>query len=225
MSGGEEERLPEPQRPAGEGTPGGSLPAADAPVSRGGTLILVVGPSGAGKDTLLDIAKAHFQDDPDIQFRRRVITRADQTGERHIVVSEAEFADTLDAGGFFLSWRAHGLQYGITTDIVGDLREGRTVVANVSRQIVAEARRKWPNTQVIYIGASPEVRRERLVARGRESAGNIDERLGRADIFGANEAEWLTRLDNSGALADGVSRFIALIAGAAKLKSEAESAR
>lgn len=179
-----------------------------------GTLILIVGPSGAGKDTLLDAARRRFEDDERLLFCDRVITRADQIGEKHIVISEAEFERTRDEGGFFLFWCAHDLQYGIGSDILDVLKAGRSVVANVSRQIVSEARAKWPSTYVIHITAGKDVRRERLIARGRESVDGINERIERADSFETFDAEWLSRLDNSGALADGVERFVELIAEA-----------
>jgi ribose 1,5-bisphosphokinase len=199
MSGGEGRRLPE------------AAPAA------GGALILIVGPSGAGKDTLLDAAKAHFEGDRSLAFWQRVITRADQTGERHIVATEAEFSRVLGEGGFFLAWEAHGLKYGVGLEILDVLRSGGTVVASVSRQIIAEARAKWPRTHVIHVTAREAVRRERLLARGRESRGGIDERLARGELFATPDADWLIRLDNSGALADGAARFVGLIARLAKL--------
>ena len=76
-------------------------------------LVLVVGPSGAGKDSLLNAARAAFADDPRIHFVRRVITRpADPGGEDHEPVNEAGFA----ARSFALSWSAHGLSDGIPAE-------------------------------------------------------------------------------------------------------------
>src|ERR1700758_459495 len=96
-------------------------------------LLLVVGPSGAGKDTLLDAARRALADDPKFRFVRRVVTRAAKAGdEPHETVTEAEFA----AREFALQWQAHGLRYGIPADaIVDDV----VTVANVSRTVIAEA--------------------------------------------------------------------------------------
>jgi len=188
------------------------------PASReGGTLVLVVGPSGAGKDTLLDAARAHFAGDEAIVFPRRFITRDDQVGERHDAVSEAEFARSDAEGGFFLAWRAHGLGYGIAADVLEMLAAGRCVVLNVSRRIIGEARRKWPRTHVVQVIARPEVLRQRLQARGRETADGIGERLERASEIRLPDAEWLSEMDNSGDLASGAARFTALIARLASL--------
>ena len=176
-----------------------------------GTLILVVGPSGAGKDTLLDAARAHFEGDETIVFARRFITRDDQIGEQHAALSKGEFARREEEGGFFLSWWAHGFDYGITAEVLEKLAAGGHVVLNVSRRIIGEARQKWPRTHVIQVTARPEVLRERLLARGRETADGIGERLERAGEIRLADAEWLSALDNSGDLASAVARFTALI--------------
>jgi len=177
-----------------------------------GKLILVVGPSGAGKDTLIDAARAHFAGEPGMLFCERCITRMDQTGEPHAALSEAEFARVAKAGGFFLAWQAHGLSYGVTAEIVDILGSGTTVVVNTSRRIIADARRKWPGTHVVHVTAAPEVLRERLKLRGRETSAAVDHRLRRGIEVGCPQGEWVVEVDNSGALADGVARFNAALA-------------
>ena len=131
-----------------------------------GRLVLVVGPSGAGKDTLLEAARAAFRDDARIRFARRVITRvADPDGEDHEPVTETEF----DARAFALSWSAHGLRYGIPAEAV---RNEAVLVANVSRGVIAEAARRFP-VRVIEVTARPEILAARLAARGREGAEDV----------------------------------------------------
>ncbi len=138
-------------------------------------LVLVVGPSGAGKDTLLNAARRTLACDQRFRFVRRVITRpADTAGEDHEPVTEAEFA----ARAFALHWAAHGLRYGIPADIASDLASGVVVVANVSRGVIAEAATRFP-VRIIEVTAPPEVLAERLAARGRETAADIAERLAR----------------------------------------------
>ncbi len=143
-------------------------------------LLLIVGPSGAGKDTLLNGVRDLLGGQKGIRFVRRVITRPGDLGEEaHESVSEQEFALREAAGDFALSWRAHGLHYGIPADISQDLAKGRTVVANVSRAVVAEAAERFPVT-VIEITAPAAVLERRLAARGREDADDVARRLSRA---------------------------------------------
>ena len=141
-------------------------------------LILVVGPSGAGKDTLLDGAREAMADQP-VRFVRRTITRPeDAGGEGHESVTEEAFLHRQNAGGFALSWQAHGLRYGIPADISLDLANGGTVVANVSRAVLAEAAARFP-VAVIEVTAPPALLAARLAARGREDAADVARRLSR----------------------------------------------
>ena len=138
--------------------------------ARPGRLVLVVGPSGAGKDTLIAAAKRKFRDDPAIVFPRRVITRPESIGEDHIPVSRRDFVRLEGNGAFILSWQAHGLHYGVPIETMSDLRAGRIVVVNVSRDIIAQARAHWPGTHIIQVTVALDALKARLEARGRESA-------------------------------------------------------
>src|SRR5258708_40306293 len=100
-----------------------------------GRLILVVGPSGAGKDTLLSLARAACADDGTIVFPRRVVTREATASEDNEQVSFEAFQQSCADGGFAMQWEAHGHSYGLPRAIDDDIRAGRTVVANVSRTV------------------------------------------------------------------------------------------
>ncbi len=179
--------------------------------TRRGRLVLVVGPSGVGKDSLLDAARAALSSDPMVVFPRRVVTRAPGLpGEDYIAMSEADFATAAARGDFALHWPAHGLHYGIPKAIEADLAAGREVVINVSRSVLDEARRRYPGLLVLLINASPDVLRQRLLKRGRETPAEIEERLQRAAAFTVAGAD-VVRLDNDGPLAETADRFIALL--------------
>jgi len=138
-------------------------------------LILVVGPSGAGKDTLLAAARARLAGDPGFRFVRRVITRpADPDGENHEPVTPEAFA----ARRFALHWSAHGLRYGIPHDIEDDLASGRRVIANTSRAVITDAVARY-QARVILITAPIAVLAQRLAQRGRETEADIAARLAR----------------------------------------------
>ena len=144
-----------------------------------GRLILVVGPSGAGKDTLLGLVKAACADDPNIVFPRRVITRQASVSEENHEVSLDAFRHALARGEYAMHWEAHGHCYALPRGIDDELRAGRTMIANVSRTVIGPVRREYADVVVISITAPPQVLAERLAARARSSDGKIEHRLGR----------------------------------------------
>jgi ribose 1,5-bisphosphokinase len=145
-----------------------------------GRLILVVGPSGVGKDTLLNLARTICAGDRNIVFPRRVVTRAASEAEDNLYLSPDAFRRALMQGGFAMHWEAHGHYYGLPCAIEDDICAGRTVVVNVSRTVVDALRRAYVDVVVIAVAAPPEVLAERLAARARGSDGKIGQRLGRS---------------------------------------------
>jgi len=142
-------------------------------------LVAVVGPSGAGKDTLMGLARARLAADPRFRFVQRAITRpAEAGGEAHRALDVAGFEAEREAGGFALWWRAHGLFYGIPRDIEDDLAARRVVVANLSRGVLADAAARY-RLRVLQVTAPAALLAARLAARGREAAGDIAARLAR----------------------------------------------
>jgi len=157
-----------------------------------GLLVLVVGPSGSGKDTLIDGACRALANDPTVVFPRRDITRpADAGGEDHHAVTPEEFRAGRAAGSYALAWEAHGLGYGIPAAVLGDLAAGRTIVVNVSRGVIDEARR-LARVQVLSLTVPAEVLRRRLAARGRESTADVEARVARAEAFAVTGPDVVT---------------------------------
>jgi phosphonate metabolism protein PhnN/1,5-bisphosphokinase (PRPP-forming) len=146
--------------------------------SRTGQLILIVGPSGAGKDTLLDGAKKEFASDKRIVFAKRLITRPAQD-EDNETISPEDFTYRQSQGLFLLSWQAHGLGYGLSLDLIKELDQGRHVIANLSRSILEQAENLGYKVTVIHITAAAEVLQQRLMLRGREAPQDISGRLNR----------------------------------------------
>jgi ribose 1,5-bisphosphokinase len=144
-----------------------------------GRLVLVVGPSGAGKDTLLRLAQAACSEDQGIIFPRRVVTREASAAENNRQMSADAFEGAAAQGAFAVTWRAHGHAYGLPRSIDDDIRAGRTVVANVSRTVISALRRAYAHVTVIAITAPAEVLAERIAVRQRGSDGNIAERVAR----------------------------------------------
>ncbi len=176
-----------------------------------GRLVLVVGPSGVGKDTLLAGVRDRLGTDPDVVFPTRWITRpADAGGEDHVEIRESEFSAMESRGQFALAWRAHGLAYGVPIEINQDLQMGRTVVVNVSRQVLDIARDRFGKVRVISITAAPDVVAGRLRARGRESESEISDRLARATAINV-EGDDVIVVRNDGTLQTGIDQMAAAI--------------
>ncbi len=168
-------------------------------------LVLVVGPSGAGKDTLLDLARSALEGDGRFRFVRRVITRpAEAGGEAHEAVTRGQFA----ARRFALRWHAHGIDYGIPEEVEADLAAGRIVVASVSRGVIAEAASRY-DVRVIVVTAPPALLAARLAARARENAADIASRLAR-DVP-LPEGVSVETVMNDSTLDDGANRFLAAL--------------
>ena len=145
-----------------------------------GRLILVVGPSGAGKDTLLRLARAACAGDGNVVFPRRVVTRQASSFEDNEELSPDAFRLARMRGDFAIHWEAHGHCYGLPRAIDDDIRAGRIVIANVSRAVVDAMRRAYADVTVVSVSAPPEILAERLAARARSSDGQIEQRLHRA---------------------------------------------
>ncbi|WP_223522226.1 phosphonate metabolism protein/1,5-bisphosphokinase (PRPP-forming) PhnN [Pseudomonas sp. A-B-26] len=179
-----------------------------------GRLIYLMGPSGSGKDSLIEAARIPLRS-MNCEVVRRVITRsAESVGEDAIGVSREEFERRKDAGDFALSWHANGLGYGIPIQINDWLKGGRHVLINGSRGHFAEALQRYPALLPVVLTVTDEVLRERLVRRGRESLDEIEARLRRNEQFAANDLLGNTqvhRLDNSGELSVTVANLLHLL--------------
>jgi ribose 1,5-bisphosphokinase len=185
----------------------GHRPAAIGP----GRLILVVGPSGAGKDTLLKLAQAACADGGSIVFPRRLVTREASPSEDNEQISLEAFRQARARGDFAMHWEAHGHCYGLPRLIDSELCAGRTVVANVSRAVVDTMRRAYADVTVVSVTAPPEVLAERLAARARSSDGLVADRLRRA-VDGVAAAPDVT-IVNIGRAEDHARELVQIIRG------------
>ena len=179
-----------------------------------GRLIYLIGPSGSGKDSLLDAARTRLAE-RGCRIVRRVITRsAEAVGEAALGVSAQQFADMQAQGAFALSWHANGLSYGIPREIDDWLAAGQDVLVNGSRGHLQNTRLRYPNVLVLLLTVDQAVLRQRLLARGRESLIEIDQRLARNARFNEQllaQDPAVLLLDNSGALEHTVQRLLACI--------------
>ncbi|MDF1721984.1 MAG: phosphonate metabolism protein/1,5-bisphosphokinase (PRPP-forming) PhnN [Minwuia sp.] len=163
-----------------------------------GTLLVIVGPSGAGKDTLIDGLRDRFRGDGAVRFVQRTVTRkADPNAEDHASMSVVEFEEAALNGAFAVTWDANGLKYGLPADIHDHLAAGNVGIANGSRQALPAIRAAFPRLKVVAITVDEAELARRLMARGRETAEEIQGRLHRARTLAATGDD-VVYLDNSG---------------------------
>ena len=192
----------------------GEIPGATEAVP--GRLIVLLGPSGSGKDTLICAAREEFAGSQDVLFVRRVITRsADAGSEDHIAMSETEFDAAIGEGRFALTWAANGLRYGLPRNIKAHLAMGKVAVVNGSRGAWGVIRQVFPSAAAVEIRVDPATLARRLQARGRESASEIEARMVRAAAL-TSQFDPEIVIDNSGpvetaqaALIDYIRRSVA----------------
>jgi len=175
-----------------------------------GRLIYLMGPSGSGKDSLIEAAREPLRA-LNCEVMRRVITRsAESVGEDAIGVTPEEFEQCQRAGDFSLAWQANGLAYGIPAQMDEWLKSGRHVLVNGSRANLRQALERYPTLLPVLLTVKDEVLRERLLRRGRETLEQIDARLARNTLFKDRRSsdEPVHLIDNSGALADAVNQLL-----------------
>ncbi|WP_232324216.1 MULTISPECIES: phosphonate metabolism protein/1,5-bisphosphokinase (PRPP-forming) PhnN [unclassified Variovorax] len=149
-----------------------------------GRLVYVMGPSGAGKDSLIAWLKDHLPPHLPLHLARRTITRPIRHGdEQHHSVSEQAFVLLHQAQAFALDWQANGLRYGVQHDELAPLHRGKWVLVNGSRAYLPHALARFPQLAVVHVTASVEVLRQRLMARGREAPEMVEARVQRAVAY------------------------------------------
>lgn len=174
-------------------------------------LIYLMGPSGAGKDSLLQAARPLLEARGG-RIARRVITRsAEAVGEEAWSVTLEAFERLEEQGAFAMSWRANGLAYGIPRQIDDWLAAGHDVLVNGSRAYLPQARARYPDLLAVMLCVDSAVLRQRLLARGRESSAEIEARLARNAIFAVGLEDDVVLLDNSGELATTLASLLALL--------------
>lgn len=136
-----------------------------------GKLFLIVGPSGSGKDTLIEYVTSRLP----VKRVKRYVTRLPNAFEDFISVNACEF-NSMD---FFIKWGVFDKMYGIGREVLDGLLKGENYVINVSRDVINEVRSKWLDTKVVSLTVAKDVLRARMLARKRDSLDEIEKRLSR----------------------------------------------
>lgn len=186
----------------------------------------IVGPSGAGKDTIMNAVHEVLKNNPEFLFVRRIITRKaginsfndhDETSqnignEDNIGVSLEKFFELSQKASFSLQWFAHGIHYALPIGIVDEVHKGKIVIANVSRAKLGHAKELFGKVYVIEINAPIGILKERLLGRKREKITDIEERLKRANIpIQLPEGSKYCYIDNSGNVKSAVDKMLSIL--------------
>ena len=179
-----------------------------------GYLFYLIGPSGAGKDALLTYARQQIGGHLPVLFAHRYITRPSQAGgENYIALTQAEFDQRQQRGLFALNWQSHQNSYGLGIEIESWMQAGVHVVVNGSREYLPVASQRFAQMRVILLEVSPEIIRQRLVERGRETADEINARIEHNQQLAAVSHPHLHVLNNDTPLTETGARFIDLLKG------------
>lgn len=173
-----------------------------------GTLFLVVGNSGSGKDSIIKAVLEKYPSDlKSIHLTQRYITRPPSEDEDNISISPEEFREMSKQGKLALEWHIYGLDYGVPIEIDSWLKKGHPVLVNVSRTIVKKACEIYRNLKIIFIEVPFEITLKRVKARARESGKRLEERIERAKKNQKfSDADFI--VDNSEELENAVNQFL-----------------
>ena len=176
-------------------------------------LFYVIGASGSGKDSLIQYARTHIPENHQTVFAHRYITRpAEAGGENHIALDEKEFFTRQNMGCFAMAWYSHETHYGIGIEINQWLGKGLNVVMNGSRGYLKYAAQQYREIKPILISVRPEVLRQRLELRGRETSEQIDRRLVQACKLETQVSHpQLIKVENNGLLESAGKSLISAI--------------
>lgn len=163
-------------------------------------LVVVIGPSGAGKDSVLEGLRTNWPFAQPAHFARRTITRpVKPDDEQHEAVDDARFEQLLVAQAFAMHWQANGLSYGIRRSELEPLEAGHWLFVNGSRAYLPQVLQAWPEATVVHIGASRDVLAQRLARRGRETEDAVAMRLSREVAL--HLPAHVVAIENNGSLA------------------------
>ena len=178
----------------------------------GNNLYYVIGASGAGKDSVMQFARDRLNGSANVIFAHRYITRpASSGGENHVALTTEEFLKRMKSDCFALYWESHDNSYGIGIEVDYWMKKEMRVVVNGSRAYLAEARKRYPEINVVLIDVSPAILEQRLRLRGRESNDQIQKRLERHRKLEKPSDNDTIIISNNGPLAEAGNRLVEVL--------------
>lgn len=170
-----------------------------------------MGPSGAGKDAVLQHVRRDLDGRGAVVFAHRYATREPAPGHpNEVALGPGEFALRETRGLFAFTWNAWSVRYAVGTEIREWLARDLTVVVSGSREHFIREPPSDPRLLPVLITASPAERARRLRARGREPESAIAERLRRGEALRPAHPALVT-IDNDGPLERAAAAFAVLL--------------
>ncbi len=175
-------------------------------------LYYLMGPSGAGKDSVLDWLRASELRPASLQIAHRYLTRPISTlDENYIYLTNTEFEQRKAQGLFLLDWESHQTRYAIGCEVETWLNQGIDVILNGSRAYFEQALSQYPALKGLYLDVDDGLLEQRLRARGRDSERSIQERLSMAKDRRLKTHPAVINFSNNEALADSGQKLIELL--------------
>ncbi|HTD04080.1 phosphonate metabolism protein/1,5-bisphosphokinase (PRPP-forming) PhnN [Undibacterium sp.] len=178
-----------------------------------GRLFFVVGPSGSGKDDLLGWVRQNLATHRQMFFAERAVTRPARPSGEDESISPEQFWQQAAAGHFAMTWQSDDLCYGIRRGFEAELKAGRTVVVNGSREFVPKLLRAYPDAQVVWIEADHALIRQRMEERLRDNSAALLKRVQRNAQFSRPERPEVIQLDNTGSIGAAGQRLLDILGG------------
>jgi len=176
-----------------------------------GTVFVIVGPSGSGKDTLINWLRAELQDRKEIQFVRRIVTRPSDKGhEDHDTMELAQFLSAKEAGAFATTWQAHDLHYAIPASAKDHVDQGGLAILNGARRALGQLEAAFARLQIIHLDVDPAILAGRLTNRGRNSDTNLSARLAQQKLYFQAKTP-IIHVPNNGPAAEAGRQIVKLI--------------
>ena len=174
-------------------------------------LLVIAGPSGVGKGTIVARLREHFPDLwESVSYTTRDPRPDEVDGVDYRFVTREEFESLRDAGGFLESFEVFGDLKGTPRGPVEDhLAAGVDVLLEIDVQGALKVRRHFPDAVLVFVRPpSPEELRRRLASRGTESSEALDRRLAAAAAEEAQASEFDHVVVN-----DDLERVVSEVAG------------
>ncbi len=164
-------------------------------MSEMGKLIVLSGPSGAGKGTIVDQLLKNGEYELSISCTTRAPRGQEKEGINYFYKPKEEFEKMIAEGKFLEYADVFGCYYGTPRDyVLGKLEQGKSVILEIDVQGALQVKENYPQAIMIFIlPPSEEVLLERLRGRGTETDEQIAKRFGKAKA----EMELACRYDYS----------------------------